>query len=41
LKKGNVCTGGLLRGGYNGVFYHAMEAPVENVVRMLLGVEGL
>ena len=32
--KRGVRVGGLLRGGYNGVFYHAMEAPVENVVRM-------
>ena len=30
-------TGGLLRGGSNGVFYHAVEAPVESVVRWTSG----
>ncbi len=28
-----MITGDLLRGGSNGVFYHAVEAPIESVVR--------
>ena len=28
-----MVAGDLLRGGSNGVFYHAVEAPVESVVR--------
>ncbi len=31
-----MIAGDLLQGGSNGVFYHAVEAPVESVVRCTL-----